>query len=462
MAQAAEIRENKMGVEPISKLLLTMSTPMMVSMMVQALYNIVDSIFVAMLSEDALTAVSLAFPIQNLMIAFGVGAGVGVNSLVSRHLGEKDFKRANAVAVHGLRLAAVHYICFAAMILLFSDFFFRMQTGDEQIVAYGIIYIRIVGILGIGMFAQTMLEKILTSTGKTFLAMLTQMSGAVINIIMDPVLIFGVGPFPRMGIAGAACATIFGQIVASGLAMYFNIHMNKEVRISFRENPFSIPIVASIYGIGLPSIFMAAVGSVMTFGLNKILAWFSSTAVAVFGVYFKLQSFAFMPIFGLNNGMMPIVSYNYGAKKPERIMRTIHMATVAAVLMMWICCGIFQLFPAQLLLLFSASEHMLSIGVPALRIISIHFLVAGVSVISISVCQALRHAHFGLIVSIARQLVVLLPAAYLLSRTGILDRVWWAFPIAESVSVIMCLCFVRYVLSKEVKPMMGNGNTVKH
>ena len=451
---ATEIRqENKMGVEPIGKLLLTMSTPMMISMMVQALYNIVDSIFVAMVSEDALTAVSLAFPIQNLMIAFGVGTGVGVNALVSRHLGEKNFQRANLIAVHGLRMAAIHYVTFAVLILLLVRPFFAIQTTNETIASYGVTYTSIIGILGFGMFAQTMLEKILTSTGKTLYTMITQMVGAITNIIMDPVLIFGLGPFPKMGIAGAAAATIFGQILGSGLAIYFNLYRNKELHLSFKENPFSMDAVKTIYGVGIPSIFMSAVGSIMTFGLNKILVAFSSTAVAVFGVYFKLQSFAFMPVFGLNNGMMPIIAYNYGAAKPERIMRTIRIATCAAVGLMWMCFIIFQLFPAQLLTLFSASENMLSIGVPALRIISTHYLVAGVSVISISICQAMRHAPFGLIVSISRQLFVLLPVAYFLSRFGNVNLVWWAFPVAEVVSVIMCLCFVRYVLRKEVMPL---------
>lgn len=442
-----------MGVEPIGKLLITMSIPMMISMMVQALYNVVDSIFVAMLSEDALTAVSLAFPIQNLMISFGVGTGVSVNSLVSRHLGEKNFRRANAVATHGLRLAAVHYIVFAVLILLCVKPFFAIQTDDPTIVGYGVTYTQIIGILGFGMFAQTMLEKLLQSTGKMVFTMITQIVGAVTNIIMDPILIFGLGPFPAMGVAGAAVATIFGQLLGSGLAVYFNLHDNKEITLSFKENPFSAEIVGSIYNIGIPSIFMSAVGSIMTFGLNKILVAFSSTAVAVFGVYFKLQSFVFMPVFGLNNGVMPIISYNYGAAKPERIMRTIRLALGAAMVILWACFVVFQIFPAQLLLLFSASENMLSIGIPALRIISFNYLIAGVSVISISICQAMRHAPFGLIVSISRQLVVLLPVAYILSRFGNVNLVWWAFPIAEAVSLVMCIGFVHYVMKKEVLPL---------
>ncbi len=453
METTETVKENKMGVEPIGKLLLTMSTPMMVSMLVQAMYNIVDSVFVAMLSEDALTAVSLAFPIQNLMISFGVGTGVGVNSLVSRHLGEKKFDRANSVAVHGLRLAAIHYVIFAVLIVLIAKPFFSVQTDDPTIVSYGVTYTTIVGICGVGMFAQTMLEKILTSTGKTFFAMITQLAGAITNIIMDPLLIFGIGPFPKMGVAGAALATIFGQILGSSIAVYLNVFHNREITISFRESKFSPEIVSSIYGIGIPSIFMSAVGSIMTFGLNKILVSFSSTAVAVFGVYFKLQSFAFMPVFGLNNGMMPIVSYNYGAANPKRIMQTIRIATITAVALLWTCFGIFQLFPAKLLLLFSASENMLSIGVPALRIISISFLFAGISIVSISICQSMKHAQFGLIVSISRQLLVLLPVAYFLSRFGRVELVWWSFPVAELVSLTMCLCFVRYVLNKEVKPL---------
>lgn len=453
MKDTETLQENKMGVWPIGKLLLTMSTPMMISMMVQALYNIVDSVFVAMLSEDALTAVSLAFPIQNLMISFGVGTGVGVNSLVSRHLGEKKFSRANSVAVHGIRLAAIHYCIFAVLILLLAKPFFSVQTNDQTIISYGVTYTTIIGLCGVGMFAQTMLEKILTSTGKTFYAMIAQMAGAVTNIIMDPLLIFGIGPFPRLGVAGAAAATIFGQALGSSLALYFNIYHNKEVSLSFRESRFSSEIVSSIYGIGIPSIFMAAVGSIMTFGLNKILVAFSSTAVAVFGVYFKLQSFAFMPVFGLNNGMMPIVSYNYGAAKPDRIMQTIRIATIAAIALLWTCCAAFQIIPARLLLLFSASENMLEIGVPALRIISISFIFAGISIVSISICQALRHAQFGLIVSVSRQLLVLLPVAFALSRFGRVVLVWWAFPIAELVAVIMCLCFVRYVIKTEVEPL---------
>lgn len=454
----AVLEENKMGVMPIGKLLVTMSIPMMISMMVQALYNIVDSIFVAKLSEDALTAVSLAFPIQNLMIAFGVGTGVAVNALVSRHLGEKDFDRANDVARHGIVLNIITYVVFAVCIVLGSHSFFEVQTTDETIVKLGDTYLSLIGILGIGMFCQCMFEKLLQSTGRTFYSMITQIVGAVTNIIMDPLLIFGIGPFPKMGVAGAATATIFGQFLGTVLAIFFNLNVNKELNLSFKGFKMSGKLIKSIYNVGIPSIFMAAIGSVMTFGLNKILATFSSTAVAVFGVYFKLQSFAFMPIFGLNNGSLPIISYNYGAAKPDRIIKTIKYALAGALGMMWTALAIFQIFPKQLLLLFSASEHMLSIGIPALRIISIHFLVAGISVICISICQSMRHPNLGLVVSISRQLVVLLPAAYVLSRFGNVNLVWWAFPIAEVVSVIMCLCFAGYVIRTEVMPLYKNNN----
>ena len=442
-----------MGIEPIGKLLVTMSTPMMISMMVQALYNIVDSIFVAMLSEDALTAVSMAFPLQSLMIAFGVGTGVGVNALVSRYLGAKRFKHANSVVANGIRLTLITAVCFAVLILAVCRPFFEVQSDDATIVSYGTTYMSIVGVLGIGMFGQTMFEKILQATGKTFFSMITQIVGAVTNIIMDPILIFGLGPFPKMGVAGAAVATIFGQTLGTGLAIYFNLNFNKEIRISFKEFPMDTGTIKNIYGIGIPSIFMQAVGSVMTFGLNKILISFSSTAVAVFGVYFKLQSFTFMPVFGLNNGLVPLVSYNLGATKPDRINEAIRLGLISSVAIMVICLIAFQTIPTQLLGLFSASEQMLTIGVPALRIISTHFLFAGISVICIGLFQALGHAHFSLIVSICRQLGVLLPAAYLLSRLGNIDYVWWAFPIAEVTSMIMCLIFVRYAMNKEVKPL---------
>ena len=437
---------------PVGKLLVTMSTPMMLSMLTQALYNIVDSIFVAMISENALTAVSLAFPLQNLMIAFGVGTGVGVNALVSRSLGAGKQERANRIATTGIRLTFVTYIVFAILITLTVRPFFALQTDDAEIIGYGVIYMQIVGILSIGMFFQSMMEKLLQSTGKTHLSMITQITGAVINMIMDPVLIFGIGPFPEMGMAGAATATIFGQIVAGSIALYFNKVKNTEIRISLKEYKTDMDTIKRIYSIGVPSILLPAIGSVMTFGLNKILIVFSSTATAVFGVYFKLQSFVFMPIFGLNNGMVPIVSYNYGAKKPTRITEAYKLSIIGAEALMAIGVALFWLIPDKLLLLFSASEQMLTIGVPALHIISLHFLLAGFSIVTVSLFQALGHGFASMINSLIRQLIVLLPVAYILSHWG-LNAVWWAFPVAELSSVTFCAIFLRKVIRDDIKPL---------
>ena len=437
---------------PVAKLLVTMSTPMMLSMLTQALYNIVDSIFVAMISENALTAVSLAFPLQNLMIAFGVGTGVGVNALVSRSLGAGKHEIANNIATTGVRLTVVTYVFFAALITLVIRPFFALQTSDPEIIDYGVTYMQIVGLLSIGMFFQAMMEKLLQSTGKTHLSMITQMLGAVINMIMDPMLIFGVGPFPEMGMAGAATATIFGQIVAGLLALYFNKTKNTEIEISLKKYKTDPAIIKHIYSIGVPSILLPAIGSVMTFGLNKILITFSSTATAVFGVYFKLQSFVFMPVFGLNNGMVPIVSYNFGAKKPERIRQAYKYAILGAESLMAVGMLLFWLIPERLLMLFSASEDMMAIGVPALHIISLHFLLAGFSIVSISTFQALGHGLISMVNSLIRQLIVLLPAAFLLSHFG-LNMVWWAFPIAELVSVIYCAIYMRHVVKYDIEPL---------
>ncbi len=446
------MQENKMGTMPVGKLLVQMSTPMMLSMLTQALYNIVDSIFVAMISENALTAVSLAFPLQNLMIAFGVGTGVGVNALVSRSLGAKKQERANRIATTGFRLTIATYIVFALLITLTVRPFFAMQTDDAEIISYGVTYMQIVGLLSIGMFFQSMNEKLLQSTGKTHLSMITQILGAVINMIMDPMLIFGVGPFPEMGIAGAAVATIFGQTVAGLLGLYFNKTKNKEITVSLKEYKTDMEIIRHIYSIALPSILLPAIGSIMTFGLNKILITFSSTATAVFGVYFKLQSFVFMPVFGLNNGMVPIVAYNFGAKKPERIMEAYKLAIIGAEGLMVIGLAIFMIFPDQLMALFSASDEMTVMGRVALRTIALMFPLAGFSIVNISIFQALGHGFVSMLNSLIRQLIVLLPAAYFLSGIG-LDAVWWAFPIAELSSLIFCIIYMRHVIAYDIRPL---------
>ncbi len=436
-----EMKENKMGVMPVNRLLLNMSLPMMLSMLVQALYNIVDSIFVSKISEDALTAVSLAFPIQTLMIAFAVGTGVGVNALLSRSLGEKNTQRANRVATNGIFLAFAGTVFFVLIGIFLTDLFYKTQTDSGVIMKYGTSYMRICCICSIGMFVQGMTEKLLQSTGKTVIAMITQMTGAVINIILDPILIFGYFGMPRMEVAGAAVATVAGQCVAAVLAIILNQAKNKEIRVSFRQFPVNFQIIKEIYRVGIPSIIMQAIGSVMTYGMNLILMSFSSTAAAVFGVYFKLQSFVFMPVFGLNNGMVPIMAYNYGAGKRSRMIKTVKLSAVYAVGMMAVGFLVFQIIPDKLLLLFEASDEMLKIGKPALRAISICFIPAGFSIVVGSVFQALGKAFYSMIVSIARQLLILLPAAYLLARLIGLSAVWFAFPIAELFSLGLSVFF---------------------
>lgn len=446
-------KENKMGVMPIQKLLLGMSVPMMISMLVQALYNIVDSMFVARLNENALTAVSLAFPVQNLMIAVGTGTGVGVNALVSRSLGEKNTVYVNKAANNGVYLSIFSAVAFALLSLFFGRFFFAVQTDDPQIIAYGTSYVYVIGILSIGMFFQFITERLLQSTGKTIYTMFTQGLGAIINIILDPIMIFGLFGFPRMEVAGAAVATVTGQIIAAGLGLWFNRTKNHELHISLRKYKVEKEVVKGIYSVGIPSIIMASIGSVMTFGVNKILMAFTSTAAAVFGVYFKLQSFVFMPVFGLNNGMVPIVAYNYGARKPDRIMKTMRLSIVYAVTIMVAGFAVFQLMPEALLSIFDASEEMVEIGVPALRIISFSFLGAGFGIVSSSVFQALGHGMLSLIVSVLRQLIVILPAAWILARIGGIHMVWWAFPIAEIFSALVCFLFVKKVYRNEIKPL---------
>ena len=445
--------ENKMGVMPLNRLLISMSVPMMISMLVQALYNIVDSMFVAQLSENALTAVSLAFPAQNLMIAVATGTGVGVNAALSRNLGEKNFDRANRIADHALFLAAMSYIVFALFGLFFARQFFRLQTDIEEIVDLGTTYLRVCTIASFGLFMEIACERLLQSTGKTIYSMYTQGLGAIINIVMDPILIFGLCGAPRMGVAGAAVATVVGQIVAAIVGLIVNIKCNHDIHIH-RKNIRWDPIVAKeIYRVGIPSIIMQSISSVMTFGMNKILFVFTPTATAVFGAYFKIQSFVFMPVFGLNNGTVPIIAYNYGAGKPDRIMGTIKLAAVYATTIMLCGFAVFQLMPDKLLMIFSASDTMLSIGIPALRIISISFLFAGCSIVCTSLFQALGHGMLSLWISVFRQLVVLLPVAFIFARIGGLHTVWFAFPIAEAFAIIFSGVCLVHVYRKEIIPL---------
>lgn len=443
-------QENKMGVMPVAKLLISMSAPMMISMLVQACYNIVDSIFVSQLSENALNAVSLAFPLQQLMIAVCGGTAVGMNALLSQSLGAKKFDRANKIANTGIFLFGLSCSIFILIGIFFSRPFFMMQTDVNEIVEYGTDYATVCLVASIGIFTQFCFEKILQATGRTFLTMITHLIGAVVNIILDPILIFGLFGFPRLEVAGAAIATVAGQIIAGLVAIVFNVKFNHEVHISTKLMRWDTQIIKDIYKIGLPSIIMQSIGSVMTFCLNKILLAFTTTATAVFGAYFKLQSFIFMPIFGLNNGMVPIIAYNYGAKRLDRIKKTVFLSIVIAVSIMTMGLLAFELFPHILLSLFNASEEMLAIGIPALRIIGIHFIFAGFCIIAGSVCQAIGNPTHSLIVSVCRQLVVLLPSAWILSQFGRLELVWLAFPIAECVSLILSAIFLAKTL-KTVK-----------
>ena len=449
-------QENKMGVMPVNKLILTMSVPMILSMLVQALYNIVDSMFVAQISENALTAVSLAFPAQNLMIAVATGTGVGVNANLSRSLGEKNFDRANQIANHSIFLAICSFIAFAIFGLCFSETFFRLQTDIPEIIEYGTSYLRICTIASIGIFGEIAFERLLQSTGKTFYAMIVQGAGAITNIILDPIFIFGLFGAPKMDVAGAAVATVAGQIVACVLGFILNRTKNHEIHLSLSSFRLDKAIIGRIYSVGIPSIIMASIGSIMTFGMNKILIGFSSTAAAVFGVYFKLQSFIFMPVFGLNNGTVPILAYNYGARKPERIMKTLKLAIVYAVAIMFMGFVAFQTLPDKLLLIFNASDLMLEIGVPALKTISLSFMFAGYCIVCSSMFQALGHGMMSLITSVVRQLVVLLPVAFLLSKTGIVTYVWYAFPIAEIFSLTLSTVFLLRIYKTNIAPLKAH------
>ena len=445
--------ENIMGTMDVNPLLIKLSIPMMISMLVQALYNVVDSIFVARVSENALTAVSLAFSLQNLMFAVGIGTGVGVNALLSKSLGEKNQYRANKTAENGLFLALCSYLVFLVLGLTVVRPYFYAQTADADIAEQGIRYLTICCVLSLGMFMQVMNEKLLAATSRTTLSMISQLVGAIVNIILDPIFIFGYCGEALSGTTGAALATVIGQFCGAGVSFYLNLRKNPDIQLDFKGFRPSAEAIKRIYVVGLPSIAMQCVGSVMTFLMNQILMAFTATAVAVFGVYFKLQSFVFMPIFGMNNGMVPIISYNYGARRPERVKKTIRLAVLYAECIMLVGFCIFQFLPDKLLGLFAASDAMLAIGVPALRIICPHFLLAGAGIVLSSVFQALGNGVFSLTVSICRQLVVLIPAAWLLSRTGEVNMVWWSFIIAEVVSLTLSLIFMARINRTVIVPL---------
>ncbi|MCM1113026.1 MAG: MATE family efflux transporter [Muribaculum sp.] len=440
-------QENKMGVMPINKLLITMSLPMMISMLVQALYNIVDSIFVSQINEYALRAVSLAFPVQSLMIAVAVGTAVGVNAFLSKTLGEKDFEKANVIAVNGIFLAVVSFLVFLLVGIFVSGPFFASQTEIEQVREYGVTYLTICCSFSIGIFMQTTFERLLQATGKTFHTMITQGTGAVVNLILDPILIFGKFGLPEMGVAGAALATVLGQMVAAVLAIVFNLKYNKELNLSVKGFRPAWGLIGQIYKVGAPSIVVQSVGSVMTYGMNLILEAFGA-AQTVFGVYFKLQSFVFMPVFGLNNGMVPIIAYNYGAGKRERVVAAIRSSVMFGVGIMLAGLAVMELFPARLIRLFNATDELLIIGVPAIRTICLSFVFAGFCIVVGSVFQALGNGVYSMVVSVTRQLCVLLPVAKLLSLSGQVDLIWWAFPIAELFSVGLSIVFLIRINQK--------------
>ena len=454
-------KENKMGVMPVKQLIISMALPMMISMLVQALYNVVDSIFVARLGQDALSAVTYAFPLQNLMIAVGSGTGVGMNALLSRSLGEKRFDRSDAAANMGVFLTFCSFIAFLLFSIFGSHWALSVQLKSSadtaaaaEIIKNGHAYLSIVTGMSLGLFFQMNFERLLQSTGRTQLSMISQTAGAIINIIFDPIMIFGLFGFPKLGVAGAAYATVLGQSIAAILGLIMNLKFNPDIHLSWKSilKPQG-DIIKQIYFVGVPSILMMSIGSIMTYGMNMILTVFSTTATAVFGVYFKLQSFFFMPVFGLNNGLIPVLAYNYGARRKDRIDEALKFSFSIAIGIMLMGTLIMHLFPAQLLRLFNADSAMLEIGVPAQRIISLCFPLAAMGIISGSIFQAFSQSIYSLIISLGRQLVVLLPAAWLLSKTGDVTNVWWAFPIAEGVSVVLSFIFFRKIYGSVVKPL---------
>ena len=454
---------NKLGTMPISKLIWNMSLPIIVSMLVQALYNIVDSVFVSRICEQALTAVSLAFPAQNLMIGLATGTAVGVNALMGRALGAGERERANHIATNGVFLAGVGFAICAILAAFFARMFFAAQTSIDYIVDNGATYLRICCCASLGLFAEIMFERLLQSTGRSILSMYTQGLGAIVNIILDPICIFVL----NMGVAGAAVATVIGQFCGCALALYFNLKKNHDIRLHFKGFRPHWKIIGQIYAIGLPSVVMVAIGSVMTFCMNKILIAYHSakeTAATAFGIYFKLNSFIFMPIFGLNNGVVSIIAYNYGAQHRSRMTETIKRSTIYASCIMLLGMSIFLSIPGTLLKIFDATDTLLAVGVPALRIISLSFCMAGASIALTSAFQALGKSLYSMIVSIIRQLVFLVPLAYILARYGAGigndDLVWWSYPIAEIAALTVSLLFFRHMYKTLIAKLPEHGPAI--
>lgn len=450
--------ENKLGVMPVSKLILNVSLPMMFSMFIQALYNIVDSMFVAKINEQALTAVSLAFPIQNLMISFSIGTAVGVNALLATRLGQKNQEAVNKAAINGLFLALCTAVAFILLGLVIIHPYLASQTKDNDIITYGTQYLNVIMLFSLGLFEVVMLDKILQGTGLTFYTMISQLCGAVCNIIFDPLLIFGLGPFPRMGITGAAVATVMGQFLSMGVSFAYNVKKNKYVQFNFKDFKPDVQIIKQVYAVGIPTILINAISSVTTYLVNLILGMFSMTAIALYGVYFKLNSFIFMPLFGLNNGLVPIIAFNYGAQSRERIVKTIKLGLLYSCSIMLFGTMLFELIPGPLLSIFSASDDMLSIGIPALRIIASSFVGAAIAITLSSVFQAFSSAVYSMIVSFSRQLLVLLPVAYFMAKTGNLNNVWLCFPIAEIASVSLSIFFMVWTYRTKLNTIPAKLN----
>ena len=445
---------NKMGTWPIGKLLVNMALPLVISMLVQALYNVVDTIYVSRISESAVTALGLAFPIQNLLIGCATGVGVGVNSLLSKSLGEQNYERANRTAGNGFMLSLMFFLGFLIFGIFFARPFFATQTSVPETLEGGTIYLTIVTIGSIGIFIEILFERLLQASGNAFQSMITQATGAITNIILDPILIFGWFGLPAMGIAGAALATVIGQWIAAILAMGLNLKYNKELKTLNRSHakPDGY-VIRSIMNVGIPSIIMVGIGSINNFGINQILQSFSETATGVFSIYFKLQSFFFMPLFGINNAVISIVAFNYGARNPDRMLKTLKLSVAAGLTIMLVGLAAFQLVPELMLSLFDPSPEFMSMAVRALRTISWCFPVAAVCIILGSTFQALGTGIYSTIVSLCRQLIVLLPAAWLLSKTGDVNLVWWAWPIAETMGLSMTVFLFLRNYRQRIKPL---------
>lgn len=453
--------ENKMGTMPVIKLIFNMSLPIMFSMLLMALYNVVDSIFVGKIGEEALTAVSLAFPIQNLMVAFGIGTSVGVNALLSMRLGQKNQEDVNKAAMNGVLLGIITWLVFAVVGSACMGPYLRSQTENEEIVKLGEQYLGIILIIGVGPFLGAMFDRLLQATGRTFLSMISQIVGSVFNIVFDPLLIFGIGPFPEMGIAGAALATVLGQIAGMIVSITLNAKKNPDIQFHFKNIKPDGRIIAAIYKVAVPSIIMTSITSIITYFMNLILGSTPNggdTAIAVYGVYFKLNSFIFMPVFGLCNGIVPIIAYNYGAQHHRRITNTIRGALIIAVTIMAVGIVLFETIPGQLFDMFSASGEMRRMGIVALRLIAPSFIGAAFAITLSSVFQAFGSAVYSMLVSFSRQIIVFLPAAFLLSRTGNVDNVWWCFIIAEFMSVAMSLFFMRRIYVKKIRDIPMDEN----